>query len=446
MTAKLMRMLALGAAFAAGCGGGAAVQDEARALTIDPAASGIDHVVVVMMENRSFDHLLGWLDGADGRQAGLRYPDRNGQLQKTQPLAPDFQGCAHPDPDHSFDGGRVEYDGGACDGWLRAGMNDSYAIGYYRNRDLAFFGRAAPQWTAVDRYFAAIMAETFPNRVYQHAAQTDRLTNTLDVSVLPTIWDRLAEHGLEGRYYFSDVPFLALWGSKYLPISRPLAAFVADALSGDLPAVSFVDPRFVDEQSGTSGDDHPHADIRNGEAFLNLIYTAVTRSPAFAHTVLVINYDEWGGFFDHVPPPTAPIPAADAAAGNTDGRLGFRTAALLVAPWAAAGTVSHVQFDHTSVLRMIEWRWGLEPLTVRDQTANNLAEALDFTQARTHVPLFSVPAGPFGAPCPASAAPAAPDRADLGGLAGLAASFGWPIGDASPASVATLLGQAGAPL
>jgi hypothetical protein len=83
---------------------------------------------------------------------------------------------------------------------------------------------------------------------------------------------------------------------------------------------------------------------------------------------------------------------------------------------------------------------------VRDQTANNLAEALDFTQARTHVPLFSVPAGPFGAPCPASAAPAAPDRADLGGLAGLAASFGWPIGDASPASVATLLGQAGAPL
>src|SRR4029079_9578853 len=94
----------------------------------------------------------------------------------------------------------------------------------------------------------------------------------------------------------------------------------------------FVDPRFVDEQNGTSGDDHPHADIRNGEAFLNLIYTAVTRSPAFAHTVLVINYDEWGGFFDHVPPPTAPIPAADAAAGNTDGRLGFRTAPPLVAP------------------------------------------------------------------------------------------------------------------
>ena len=430
----------LGLVVAAGCGRGVATQDEARALSGDPAASPIEHVVVVMMENRSFDHLLGWLDGADGRQAGLRYADRSGRPQKTHALAPDFQGCAHPDPDHSFEGGRVEYDGGACDGWLRAGANDDYAIGYYRNRDLAFWGRAAPQWTAADRYFAATMAETYPNRIYQHAAQTDRLTNTYDVSVLPTIWDRLAEHGVEGRYYYSDVPFLALWGSKYLPISRPLAAFVADALSGDLPAVAFVDPRFVDEQSGTSGDDHPHGDIRNGEAFLNLIYTAVVRSPEWRSTVLVVNFDEWGGFFEHVPPPTAPIPPADAAAGNTDGRLGFRTAALLVSPWAPAGVVSHVQFDHTSVLRMIESRWGLEPLTVRDQTANDLTQALDFTRTRTHVPLFAVPPGPFGRPC-APAAPSPPEGADLDGLAALATSFGWPIGDTSQASIAALLRQ-----
>lgn len=395
---------------------------------IDPASSGIEHIVVLMMENRSFDHLLGWVDGADGRQAGLRYPDRAGQPQPTHALAPDFQGCGHPDPDHSFEGGRVEYDGGACDGWLRAGMNDSYAIGFYRKRDLAFFGKAAPQWTTMDRYFSAIMAETYPNRIYQHAAQTDRLTNTLDVSVLPTIWDRLSEKGIEGRYYFSDVPFLALWGAKYLPISRPVAAFLADAAAGTLPAVSFVDPRFVEESTGTSGDDHPHADIRNGEAFLNLIYTAVVRSPAWEHTVLVINYDEWGGFFDHVPPPTAPIPPADAAAGNSDGRLGFRTAVLAVAPWAKAGAVSHVQFDHTSVLRMIEWRFGLEPLTVRDATANNLALALDFTSTRRHVPTFAVPAGPFGVPCLPSTPLPDPNDLSLGALAAVAAAFGWPTG------------------
>jgi len=431
-------------AAASGCGG-EDVGRQAHALSVDPATSGIEHVVVVMMENRSFDHLLGWLDGADGRQAGLRYPDRSGRLQKTHPLAPDFQGCAHPDPDHSYQGGRVEYDGGAADGWLRAGSNDNYAIGYYRNRDLAFLGRAAPQWTALDRYFAAVMAETYPNRIYQHAAQTDRLTNTLDISALPTIWDRLAEKELEGRYYYSDVPFLALWGTKYLGISRPLAAFVADALAGDLPQVAFIDPRFIDEGSGTSGDDHPHADIRNGEAFLNLIYLAITRSPAFAHTVLVINYDEWGGFFDHVPPPTAPIPPATAAAGDSDGRLGFRTAALVVAPWAPAGVVSHVQFDHTSVLRMIEWRWGLDPLTVRDETANNLAEALDFTQPRTtQAPQFSVPAGPFGAPCASTPTAAASSEPDLASLATLGAALGWPIGNVSPSTIASLLQQLGA--
>src|SRR5690242_2730141 len=138
-----------------------------------PSDAPFDTVVVVMMENRSFDHLLGWLPGADGRQAGLTYYDRAGVAHQTHPLAPDYQGCGHPDPDHSYEGGRVEYDGGACDGWLRAGANDDYSIGYYERGDLAFLGQAAPAWTSCDRYFAAILAETYPNRIYQHAAQTD---------------------------------------------------------------------------------------------------------------------------------------------------------------------------------------------------------------------------------------------------------------------------------
>jgi phospholipase C len=365
-----------------------------------PAQSGIEHIVVVMMENRSFDHFLGWLPGADGRQAGLSYLDSSSQAHATYRLAPDYQGCGHADPDHSYTGGRIEYNSGACDGWLRAGANDEYAIGYYTNKDLAFLGKAAPKWTVCDRYFAAILAETYPNRIYQHAAQTDRITNTTALSTLPTIWDRLAERGLSGRYYFSDVPFLALWGAKYIPIGRPFAAFLADCATGRLPNVSFVDPRFIDEGSGTSGDDHPHADIRNGEAFLNLIYTAVTRSPAWQKTVLVFNYDEWGGFFEHVPPPAAPIPPADQLAGNLDGLRGFRVPCLVVAPFARRKYVAHAVYDHTSVLKMIEWRWDLAPLTVRDATANNLAEVLDFSAPKHGAPLFDVPIGPFGAPCP----------------------------------------------
>jgi phospholipase C len=389
-----------------------------------PEASGIDHIIVVMMENRSFDHFLGWLDGADGRQAGLRYVDRAGVTHRTHRLAPDFQGCDHPDPDHSYEGGRIELNGGACDGWLRAGDNDEYAIGYYTKKDLAFLGNAAPRWTVCDRYFAAIMAETFPNRIYQHAAQTDRLSNTMDLSTLPTIWDRIAEAGLDGRYYFSDVPFLALWGSRYLPIGRSIGEFFADAQAGTLPHLAFVDPHFLGAEVGASNDDHPHADIRNGEAFLDEIYRAVTTSPAWPRTALVFNYDEWGGFFEHVAPPTAPVPPADQAAGNTDGLLGFRVPSLIVSPFASRETVSHVTFDHTSVLRMIEWRWNLPALSVRDSTANNLADALDFTAPSLKVKQFSVPLGPFGTLCPVANRAAVPDKWDQ--LRAIASATGWP--------------------
>ena len=134
--------------------------------------SVIEHIVLVMMENRSFDHFLGWMPNADGRQAGLTYQDALGVSHSTYPLAPDYQGCGHPDPDHSYTGGRVEYDNGRCDGWLRAGQNDVYSIGYYEQTDLPFLGHAAPAWTTCSRYFAATMAETYPNRIYQHAAQT----------------------------------------------------------------------------------------------------------------------------------------------------------------------------------------------------------------------------------------------------------------------------------
>jgi phospholipase C len=364
----------------------------------DPEISGIDHVILVMMENRSFDHFLGWLPGANGRQAGLTYVDASGTGHATYPLAPDFQGCGHGDPDHSYAGGRVEYDGGACDGWLRA--NDIFSIGYYEAGDLPFLGRAVPQWASFDNYFCAILGPTFPNRLYQHAGQTDRLSNTLVVSTLPTIWDRLAARGVEGRYYFGDIPVLALWGAKYASISHQSETFFADCAAGTLPQVAYVDPPFIGEATGTGPDDHPFNDVRAGEAFLNRIYQAVTSSPAWDRTLLFVNFDEWGGFFDHVPPLPAPIPEADRAAGNVDGLRGFRTPALLISPFAHRARTSHRLYDHTSVLRMIEWRWELEPLSVRDATAHNLAHELNFRRPDLTAPAYAVPSI-IPAPCPA---------------------------------------------
>ena len=385
----------------------------------NPQLSGIEHIVVVCMENRSFDHFVGWTPGADGRQAGLIYTGQAGTLS-TFPLAPDYQGCGHPDPDHSYDGGRIAYSNGACDGWLRAGNNDQYAIGYYTQNDLPFLAGALNAWTSCDRYFAPIMAGTYPNRFYLHAAQTDRLSNTLDISTLPTIWDRLAAHSLRAKYYFSDVPFLALWGAKYLPIMNPISQFYADCVAGALPAVSYVDPQLLGEEEGLSNDDHPHADVRNGEAFLNDVYNAVRSSPNWKNTILVITYDEWGGFFDHVPSQRAAIPPATAAAGDMDGLRGFRVPTIVVSPWSPASEVSHIVFDHTSILKMIGWRWHLKPLTIRDATANNLASVLDFTQRRLSAPSFTVPSGPFGVACPT----AENLPTDWEGLAALAQALG----------------------
>ena len=390
-----------------------------------PSPNTFKHVVLVMMENRSFDHLLGWLPEADGKQVGLSYLDRTGKRRHTYQLAPDYQGCGHPDPGHSQADGLAEYNGGACDGWLLAGNNDEYSIGYYTEKDLGFFGTAAPAWTTCDRYFASLMSETYPNRIHQHAAQTDRATNTIDISTLPTIWDRLASQGIEGRYYFGDVPFLALWGLKYLPISRLLPSFIKDCSAGDLPAVSFVDPHFLGEEEGLSDDDHPHGDIRAGEQFLAQIYTAVTTSPAWPDTILIVSFDEWGGFFDHVPPPLAPQPPGDQAVG-LGARRGFRVPAVLVSPFAKRGAVSSKIFDHASVLKLIESRWNLEPLTVRDAQATNLGDALDFSKARLQAPRI-VPNAIVPIGCSASGAGASTRSDTWSGLLEAARLQGWPV-------------------
>ena len=131
--------------------GGSRLLAQTPASLPNPDTSGIKHIVVAMMENRSFDHFLGWLPNANGKQAGLTYLDRNGVPHSTHHLS-DFQGCLHPDPDHSYTGGRIEFDGGTCDGWLK-GTNDTYSIGYYGAADLPFHGHAAVHWSRMNSTF-----------------------------------------------------------------------------------------------------------------------------------------------------------------------------------------------------------------------------------------------------------------------------------------------------
>jgi phospholipase C len=371
-----------------------------------PGNSGIRHIVVLMMENRSFDHYFGWLPNADGQQ-NASYPTLPSGTMNTYPLYPDYQGCGHPNPDHSYLGSRVSYNNGAMDGWLLNPNNDAYAIGFYNETDLPFKAALARNYTTLDHAYSSILGPTYPNRFFYLAAQTDRLDNTLFPSRLPTIFDRLMAAGISTRYYYSNLPFVALWGLKYFGISRLYGQFLFDAALGRLPAVSFVDPRFTtDEEADKANDDEPHTNVMRGDALVAATFRAVARSPVWSSTVLIVTYDEGGGFCDHVAPPRADAPNdVDPDLVDDKALLGFRVPTIVASPWtrgnpASPRVVSDV-FDHTSILKLIEWRWGLAPLTARDASSDvgNLAAALDFGNKITAVPPLPQVQSPPSSPC-----------------------------------------------
>jgi phospholipase C len=363
----------------------------------NPGDSGIDHIVVLMMENRSFDHMLGWVPGANGVQAGRTFLDTTGAAHSSH-LLTKFQNCSSADPNHAFAAGRTQLNGGKMDGFLlTAPVGDTFPIGYFTASDVPFFAAAVRNWTICDAYHCSILGPTWPNRFYMHCGQTDRLTTggpTIDtnslLSILPTIWDLAAAANVSARYYFSDSAFTALWGDKYNNISFPLTQFQADAAAGTLPSISYVDPRFVGEGQGTSNDDHPLADIRNGQVLMNTVYETLTTSPNWARTLFIINYDEWGGFADHVVPAMGPVSAHEVTVGNVDSAnpdgtgsayLGFRVPCLLIGPRARRGSIASAQYDANSILNMISWRFNLPGLGVRAATSGNIATALNFSGA-----------------------------------------------------------------
>jgi phospholipase C len=360
------------------------------------------------MENRSFDHLFGWLPNGNGIPAGLSYPDASGVQHPVYSLAPDYTGCGHPDPDHSYSGGRICYANGAMNGFLLDSSNDIYSIGYYNPADIPFYSALAQSYTVCDNWHAAILGPTFPNRMFIWAAQTDRLTDSVSLSNLPTIFDALGKVNVSHRYYFNNVPFLALWGFKYIFATALFSNFLSDAASGNLPAVSFVDPNYTVLDDGTGNDDHPHADIRNGDAFLSRVYRALATGPRWSNTVLIVLFDEWGGFFEHIAPPrvVSPVNSPDTDLVNGAALLGFRVPTVIASPFTKgvagqANLVDHNLYDHTAALKLIEWRFGLAPLTARDasSTINNLVASFNFNSPDTSLPALPEATTVFAPPC-----------------------------------------------
>lgn len=382
----------------------------------DPASSGIDHIVLVTMENRSFDHFMSWVPGAEGMPANQQFTDAFGATHAPFLLSANssygYQACAYQDPNHSYQGARTQLASGAMNGWLQTPgtsqvQGDLLPIGYYTSTDVEFFNAVASNYTIGDFYFSGILTSTFPNRMYLHSGATDRLDDSLGTSSLPTIWDNLSAANVGCNYYYHDVPFTSLFGTRYLGISHLFADFLADAAAGTLPPFSMVDPSFAGEEEGVSGDDHPHADIRNGEAFLAQVYNALRTGPNWSRTLMIVVYDEWGGFLEHVVPPVRLISKNEYALGN-DGKLGFRVPLALLGPRVRAGTVTRYPFDPSSIHALLQWRFNLAPLGVRgsDSATFNLAYALDFSDApRTDAPAITVAQGPFGGLCAGASAP-----------------------------------------
>ena len=475
--ARLGRALVL-----AGVGGGLLIG--APAARADGDLNKVNHIIMVMQENHSFDNYFGvlaYVPGSPYHSAKRRHscpegdntcvdgltcktPKNTGVLACSNSNRSNFGGairsyhdprlCTGPDLDHSWDGSHQEGNFRKVNDMLRASPNNGFirvnaeteapgqtfdhdAMGYYDDGDLPFYYDLAKTFAISDRYFCAVIGPTFPNRSYLvagtsfgHLTTDEIITKDGYKPITGTIYDRLDAAGITWVDYFTDLPFSLIFKTSAGHI-KPFSAFAEDAAAGTLPQVAFVDPSaLVDitiNGSKYETDEHPPANIRAGEYTTAQIITALRNSPSWNDSILLLTYDEHGGFYDHVMPPPAPqggnltpdgiepgqcadasnLPASAQPGGgvtcgtssNEDApgicpgfsptgpypencghfdQLGFRVPLIAVSPFAKPHYVSHVVNSHASFLALVEKRFSLPSLTARDANANDFEDMFDF--------------------------------------------------------------------
>jgi phospholipase C len=417
----------------------------------------VDHFVVLMMENRSFDHYFGWVGEADGSQQ-QSYTDPAGNSVPTRHFSTlgsggmEYKGCGHPDPGHGWESGRAQLLGG----FLAEGSgNDEFALTYFNSGELGFIHDAARAYTLYDRLFCSLLASTWPNRYYKWSAQSGGLKNN-DPPVgtagnqWETIFDRGLARGLSARYYASDLPFSAVWGPRGATWTNPITRFYSDCAAGTLPNIAFVDPPFRDGGGGDglSADEHPLGDVRLGQAFMADVVNAFVNSPNYRRGALFVLYDEWGGFFDHVTPPHVPDDRASSDLYEDFGQMGFRIPALAVSPFARGKSkrsgfrVDHGAYGHESILKLISYRFGLGDLTLRQSAARNIGLSFDWEHPDFDPLALPDPPEVATAPCSLGGGDVLDSQAahasDLAALEELALRFGVPSYEGKLADIVTL--------
>ncbi|WP_225447093.1 phospholipase C [Streptacidiphilus sp. PB12-B1b] len=468
--------------------------DTALAASAGPAAGlgDIKHVVVLMQENRSFDHYFGTLSGVRGFSdpaapvqsvGGRSYPvfdqfgyqpgtgaSASGYLQPFRLLSdpPLEDGQTTNDIDHSWATQHRSWNGGAMDSFVSAHLaadgaaNGPVTMGYYTRQDLPFYYALADAFTVCDGYFCSVLGPTDPNRLMLMSASIDP-EGAAGGPVVETFGNRLAEYGKlswetmperllaagvswkvyndpVGLFALSPLPYFKNYNDPFSVTGLELVGraltptypgdFSSDVAKGTLPSVSWIIPPVAECE-------HPAAPPEYGEYFVQQVLATLVSNPeVWAQTALFIVYDENGGFFDHVTPPTAPagtpgewLTSLPSAADGVDGPigLGFRTPALLVSPFSAGGYRYSGTLDHTSVLRFIETRFGVE---VPNLSAWRRAATGDFTGALNlaAVPVTAVPPLPPVSLGDTSAA----EQAVLNALAGtLDVGIPYPLPDSN---------------
>ncbi len=375
--------------------------------------NNIEHIVVLMMENRSFDHMLGYLSKHGDRKDidGLQGGEKNSYKGRDYFSAPLSGTVFDPGPCHEHGCVTKQIHDGKMDGFASeyaSRADPGQVMGYYVASQVPVYDALVHEFLVCQRWFAAHPGPTFPNRHYMLTGRLNRkqdgdweMDNPKSESFVPTsaknIFDHLTAQRVTWRYYEHGYCTLRLYerytynNMNIVDAGGDAANFVSDVLdpSKQFPSVTFIDPDFINVSTGN--DDQPPADIAAGQRLVGRVVDAVIRSPRWNKTLLIITYDEHGGFFDHVPPPKAPPISKEID------HYGVRLPAFVVSPWVARGRATDIVFDHTSILKTIIrcFLHALPPdMGERVANAKDLSEVLQ-PSARSDKPRIPVPPTPM---------------------------------------------------
>ena len=353
-----------------------------------PGLDKLQHIVVLMMENRSFDHMLGSLSAVnpkiDGITDQLSNPDTTGALIKPQALA-DYQGQLDPDPDHHFPAVDLQIFGGDTSagrtpnmqGFVKSYFNQQRDVGhsqkilyYFQQKQLPVLTTLALEFAVFNRWFASIPGPTICNRAFAHYGTSFGRVDMNPIYInepFKSVYNRLlgATPKRTAKIYYYDTTSSTMEVANLLQNQPELFGtfdqFLQDCDKGNLPNYSFIEPNYNDHDSDSgeelANDQHPDHDVRAGERFIADVYNGIKQNDdLWASTALLIVYDEHGGIYDHVVPPpctpdqfTAPANATGTGVEFKFDRLGVRVPAVLVSPWIPKGTIVDRVFDHASI-------------------------------------------------------------------------------------------------